>query len=250
MAAYYNEFDKFAADRLRYLINNGLIAPGEVDGRSIVEVNSDDLKGFTQCHFFAGIGGWSYAARLAGWPDDKPLWTGSAPCQPFSNSGKRKGKSDERHLWPEMFRLISQCKPSVVFGEQVSGAIGDGWLCELSTDMETQNYETAAIVFKGSIVGADHERERLYWVFDSGSKGRKGFESTRHTVESQREKEVPITGNNFAYARRTCEQYKQHILQRDGIPFAMERKLIKTYGNAIIPEAAALFMKAYMEARP
>jgi DNA (cytosine-5)-methyltransferase 1 len=64
--AYYNEIDEFAAQWLRNLIGEGLIAPGEVDTRSIEDVHPDDLRGFTQCHFFAGIGVWSYALRRAG----------------------------------------------------------------------------------------------------------------------------------------------------------------------------------------
>ena len=80
MSAYYNEFDPKAAAWLRELIKRGLIADGVVDERSILDVSADDLVGFTQCHFFAGIGGWSYALRLAGWSDDQPVWTGSPPC--------------------------------------------------------------------------------------------------------------------------------------------------------------------------
>ena len=250
MSAYYNEFDPFAAEWLRRLIKKGLIADGEVDDRSIIDVQPEDLRGFTQCHFFAGIGGWSFAARLAGWPDDRPLWTGSAPCQPFSSAGKRKGKSDERHLLPELIRIVSECKPPVVFGEQVSGAIGDGWLCDLSSEMQEINYETAAIVFKGSIVGADHERERLYWVCDTKGEGSQRLPFTRNTVQERHAEGQSEPGNYFAYARNTCEEHQQHILQRDGIPLGMERNLMKGYGNAIIPQAAALFIKSYMEARP
>lgn len=126
MAAYYNEFKPEAAHMLRQLINDGLIAPGDVDERSITEVKSDDIKGYTQCHFFAGIGGWSVALRLAGWDDSRPVWTGSCPCQPFSNAGKRKGKADERHLWPVWFRLIKAEQPVTLFGEQVASAINMG----------------------------------------------------------------------------------------------------------------------------
>ncbi len=74
-AAYYNEIDPFAAQWLRNLIAAGHIAPGEVDERSIEDVTPDDLRGFTQCHFFSGIGVWSHSLRLAGWPDDRPVWT-------------------------------------------------------------------------------------------------------------------------------------------------------------------------------
>jgi DNA (cytosine-5)-methyltransferase 1 len=82
--AYYNEFEPLAAQWLRNLIQQKLIAPGEVDERSIVDVSPRDLVRFTQCHFFAGIGVWSYALRLARWADARPIWTGSCPCQGFS----------------------------------------------------------------------------------------------------------------------------------------------------------------------
>lgn len=82
MTAYYNENDPFAAAWLTELIKAGCIAPGEVDTRSIEDVCPSDLRGFAQCHFFAGIGVWSYALRLSGWPDDRPVWTGSCPCFP------------------------------------------------------------------------------------------------------------------------------------------------------------------------
>ena len=91
MPAYYNEIDPYAAQWLRNLISSGHIAAGDVDERSIVEVRPDDLRGYTQCHFFAGIGVLSHALRLAGWSDDRPVlvWTASLPCQPFSAAGKQ-----------------------------------------------------------------------------------------------------------------------------------------------------------------
>lgn len=119
-ASYYNENDQFAAQWLRNLIDAGHIAPGDVDERSIVDVRADDLRGYTQCHFFAGIGGWSYALRLAGWDDDRPVWTGSCPCQPFSAAGKGKAADDERHLWPAWLPLIAECRPAIVFGGRLS----------------------------------------------------------------------------------------------------------------------------------
>ena len=103
---YYNDNDPQAAAWLRELVSRGLIADGEVDERSILDVQPNDLKGFTQCHFFAGIGGWSYALRLAGVPDNTNLWTGSPPCQPFSNAGRREGKNDDRHLTPHFVGLV------------------------------------------------------------------------------------------------------------------------------------------------
>jgi DNA (cytosine-5)-methyltransferase 1 len=166
MTAYYNEIEPYCADWLRNLIVEGLIAPGVVDERSITEVLPDDLKGFTQCHFFAGIGGWSYALRLAGWPDDRPAWTGSCPCQPFSVAGKAHGLGDERHLWPAFHRLVSECRPPVVLGEQVASKAGRYWLAGVRADLEGVGYAVGAADLCSAGVGAPHIRQRLYWVAD------------------------------------------------------------------------------------
>ena len=163
MTAYYNEIDPKAAAWLRELIKQGHIADGVVDERSIVDVSPDELRGFTQCHFFAGIGVWSYALRSAGWADDRPVWTGSCPCQPFSSAGRRGGVDDERHLWPHWHHLISQCQPSVVFGEQVASKDGLGWLDLVSTDMEATGYAFGAADLCAAGVGAPHIRQRLFF---------------------------------------------------------------------------------------
>lgn len=193
MAAYYNEIDPYAAQWLRNLIAKNLIAPGDVDERSIVDVQPDDLKGYTQCHFFAGIGGWSYAARLAGYPDDRELWTGSCPCQPFSVAGKQQGKEDERHLWPIFFNLISARRPAVVMGEQVAAAVGKNWLDGVHSDLESIGYTCGAAVVPACAVDAPHRRDRLWFVADSSS-GRCGKQN-KGQGQQQRRAEVFGAGN-------------------------------------------------------
>jgi DNA (cytosine-5)-methyltransferase 1 len=164
--AYYNEIDPPAAAVLRELIARDVIAPGDVDTRSIKEVTHDDLRGYTQCHFFAGGGLWSVAARLAGWPDARPLWTGSCPCQPWSAAGKGGGADDPRHLWPDFHRLISAARPAVVMGEQTSGAAGYGWFDGVGASMASENYAGRAVDIPVCAIDGPHQRNRLYWIFN------------------------------------------------------------------------------------
>ena len=198
MSAYYNEIDEYAAQWLRNLIAAGHIAPGDVDTRSITKVHPDDIKNYTQCHFFAGIGVWSHALRRAGWADARPVWTGSCPCQPFSTAGKGAGFDDERHLWPVFGGLIRECRPATVFGEQVASKDADSWIDLVQTDLEAMGYAVGAVPFPAAGVGAPHIRDRLYWMArdlrmgDSGSAGLEGHhrhggdgnESGRYNAQS------------------------------------------------------------------
>lgn len=164
MVAYYNEIDPYAAQWLRNLISAGEIAPGVVDERSIRDVRPVDLDGFAQCHFFAGIGGWSLALRRAGVPDSYPVWTGSCPCQPFSTAGRRGGFDDDRHLWPAFFDLIRQRRPRLVVGEQVASRDGLAWFDAVRSDMEDARYACGAVDLCAAGLGAPHIRQRLWWV--------------------------------------------------------------------------------------
>ena len=162
--AYYNENDPFAAAWIRELIAAGHIAPGDVDDRSIEDVNPDDLDGYSQHHFFAGIGVWSLALRSAGWPDDRAIWTASCPCQPFSAAGKGGGFADERHLWPALHWLIGQCRPQHVIGEQVASKDGLAWLDLVFADMEAAQYAVGAVDTCAAGFGAPHIRQRSFWA--------------------------------------------------------------------------------------
>ena len=164
---YYNEIEPFAIEWLENLIAAGELPAGTVDKRSVVDVQAQDLKGYTACHFFAGIGGWPYALRLAEWPKGVPVWTGSCPCQPLSSAGKQLGERDERHLWPAWFDLIEECRPATIFGEQVASADGREWLAGVRADLEGLGYAFGAADLCAAGASAPHSRQRLFWVADA-----------------------------------------------------------------------------------
>lgn len=171
MSAYYNEFDAAAAHILNVMIEEGVIAPGIVDTRSIKDVQPDDLIGFTQVHLFAEGGFWSIAARSAGWPDHEPIWTASCPCQPFSAAGKGAGTDDPRHLWPDVYRLARARRPVVLVGEQVAGAAGYGWFDGVRADLARENYASRSVDFPACSVDAPHQRNRQYWFAMADNEG-------------------------------------------------------------------------------
>ncbi len=249
MKSYYNEHDPKAAAWLRELIKAGLIPDGDVDERSIAEVKPDELRHYTQCHFFAGIGGWSLALQLAGWSADKPVWTGSCPCQPFSAAGKGLGDKDERHLWPIFFNLIKECRPDAVFGEQVASAIGKGWLDGIQADLESEGYACGATVLGAHSVRSPHIRQRLYWVADSSSKGLQGYrESGEQPIpEGWEGTERYAWTSSSIYCRdgksRRIPTEPAFFPLAHGIPARVVR--LRGYGNAIVPQVAAEFVKAY-----
>ena len=224
---YYNEFDKGAAAWLRELINAKLIPFGYVDERSITEVTASDVQGFTQCHFFAGIGGWSLALQLAGVPASTRLWTGSPPCQPFSTAGKQLGQFDERHLAPVFLNLVSKCRPPVLFGEQVAAAIGKSWMCDLQTHLEGEDYAVGFAVLPACGVGAPHKRDRLFFgaslrMGDSASKRQRTNEAGQHRgawqqlegSESRQHDKYRRTNGSVADANDTRPQGWEGIPER------------------------------------
>jgi DNA (cytosine-5)-methyltransferase 1 len=255
MTSYYNEIDPFAAQWLRNLILAGHLPRGDVDERSITEVSPDDLRPYTQCHFFAGIGGWSLALKLAHWPDDRPVWTGSCPCQPFSAAGENKGQADERHLWPAWKDLIAKRRPPAVFGEQVASAIAHGWLDEVGVDLEDQGYAVAAAIIPACAAGAFHRRDRLWFVADAnGTERRPPTEGRRDDADwseagwSQGPGRSELHGPDDVEWLR-CPDGKARAVKpgirllAHGIPGRVGR--LRAYGNAIVPQVAAAFIEAF-----
>jgi DNA (cytosine-5)-methyltransferase 1 len=255
MTAYYNEIDKYAAQWLRNLISAGHIAPGDVDERSIVDVHPDDLKGYTQCHFFAGIGGWSLALRMSGWPDGKAVWTGSCPCQPFSVSGQRKAHADERHLWPSFYRLIKEWTPSDVFGEQVASPDGREWFAGVRADLEDLGYASGAADLCAAGVGAPHPRQRLYWVANLDQAGWSNIASGPARSECDRVGAYGMgrwaghwnsDGEQTRFKDGSVRRTKSGLgIMVDGFPGRVDT--VGALGNAIVPQVAAEFIGAYLD---
>ena len=242
MAAFYNEIDPYAAEWLRNLIKKGLIADGKVSTQSIVDIQPSDLAGFTQCHFFAGIGGWSHALRLAGWPDDRQIWTGSCPCQPFSIAGKGAGTDDPRHLWPHFHRLITAVRPSVVMGEQVAAAVGKSWLDGVCADLEGIGYSTGAAVIPACAIGALHRRDRIWFVADTQRNEQSWQEPCGWALGRMGGEFKPV-----AWDRNWQDALSEFRTLDNGFP----RRVGATDAarNAIVPQVAAEVIKAFMDVK-
>ncbi len=217
MTAYYNEIDPYAAEWLQNLIHAGSIPDGNVDQRDIRDVRASDLKGFTQAHFFAGIGGWPIALRLSRWPDDQPV---------FSEAGKRSAAVDQRHLWPVWYNLIRECRPTIIFGEQVPEAISLGWLDEITDDLQRENYALGAAVLSACLVEAPQERERLWFM------ARANGEQEKWSTEPRMERDSWASEPDVA-------RVAHGILEQ---PF-----IRRAYGNAIVPQAAADWINTFLE---
>jgi DNA (cytosine-5)-methyltransferase 1 len=276
----YNENDPGAVEWLTELQSRGLIARGDIDGRSIEELRGEDCE--LTSHFFAGIGGWAYALQLAGWDPARPVWSGSCPCQPFSTSGAKRGFSDSKHLWPVWYELIRECRPAVVFGEQTASALGREWLARVRADLEELGYAVGAADLCAAGVNAPQRRQRLYWVAHAGhggDRGRDGLRDSEAEPDIQtRTSETGATGredvsglgtldvladgsSEYAsfwddYDIAECRSLDGTVQYRrvesgtlplvDGVPERVGR--IRGYGNAIVPQLAATFVRSFMEA--
>jgi DNA (cytosine-5)-methyltransferase 1 len=257
VTAFYNEIDPYAAQWLRNLIAAGHIAPGVVDERSIEDIEPAELARYAQCHFFAGIGVWSYALRLAGWPDDRAVWTGSCPCQPFSKAGKGDGFADERHLWPAWHWLIVQCRPDTIFGEQAATASGDRWIDLVGADLEASNYAIGVSEICPAAIGAPHKgRERNYFVADANIKRQHreyALLSAGQPIKNSFEiaggcqgarawaggKWSPGADGKRRWVEPGIEPLAHGVVARVG--------RLRAYGNAIVPQVAEAFIRAYLK---
>lgn len=241
MKAYYNEFDPKAAAWLRELIKAGLIAPGDVDERSITEIKPNDLTGYTQCHFFAGIGGWSYALKLAGWPETRSVWTGSPPCQENSLAasiwGRRDGLRGQRsglaHTWLD---LVESLSPGTVFFENVPGIAP--WLAEIEGRLAGLGYVVSRSKASAGSIGAPHLRRRVWLVADSNGK---------RLEEPRPQRPSKTIGEPWRTTPRNAFRADHPGTRRLVDGFSSRVDLVRAFGNSIVPQVAAEFIKAYLE---
>lgn len=271
---WLNDSDPFVVEWGRNMIVTGLLPEGHYNSRSIEEVGADELSGYGQHHFFAGIGGWPLALQLAGWPEDAPVWTGSCPCQPFSVAGQRKGSADERHLWPDWFRLIQECHPPVIFGEQVASKDGYAWFDIVQADLESVGYACGMVVSPAAGYGAPHIRHRIYFVANRIGKGLEGGNTGTLGNEQQA---IERSGGTGIMADTESEQVGRSRQSREagatngwwmdaewlpctdgktrptqpglfplahGVPSRVGR--LRAYGNAIVVPQAVEFIRAYI----
>lgn len=294
MTAYYNDNEPFVCAWMQNLMDAGLITRGKIDSRPIQEIKPDEIKDYTRCNFFAGIAGWDYALQLAGWPDDRPVWTASLPCQPFSVAGRQKAERDDRHLWPVFYDLVRECRPVTIFGEQVEAAVRLGWIDRVRTDLDRAGYSFGFVVLGAHSVGAPHIRQRIYWVADcqrgteGGAYGRERgvgrWEQPDQREGRQVRSDVADSGigggvgdadrarrrerrgaESIQSQQQTAEHGSawsggQYIRCADGKTRLIEPSIcplahgvpnrvgqLRGAGNAIVPQVAAEFIRAFME---
>jgi len=245
MAAYYNDSDPYCIGWIRNLMKAGLIPDGEVDSRSIRDVQADDVRGFAQCHWFAGIGGGGYACRLAGLPDDAPIWTGGPPCQDNSTAaaihGKREGLRGERsglaHTWLD---LVGACRPHRVLFENVVGVAP--WIAEIVGRLEGLGYRVSRRRGTAAAVGAPHPRRRV-WVSAH-------LDGARLEAPRQAGPSAAVRGAGAAAARDPWDpdQSWGGVLD-DGLSARLagvRSRVVHGFGNAWVPQAAAEILRAMM----
>lgn len=244
---------------------------------------------------FSGIGGFDLAAEWMGWenvfnveldpfcrkvlkhhfPNSKSftdvrkfdpanflgrvqILSGGFPCQPFSTAGKRKGTSDERHLWPEFFRIIKGIRPRYVLAENVRGLTswgGGSVLEQVCLDLESEGYEVFPVVLGAASVNAPHKRERI-WVLASNrygevlEYGNSKRAPERSTNQEKRTKPFnsPRGWEKFPSFGPICRGVNGLPEKLDSIPFSKWRKeSVKAYGNSIVPQVAYELFKVIAE---
>jgi DNA (cytosine-5)-methyltransferase 1 len=255
VSAIYNEIDPLLAEWLRNLMRAELITEGTVDTRDIADVEASDLVSASRVHLFAGIGLWDLSLRWAGWPEDMRVWTASCPCQPFSAAGQKQAELDDRHLWPQARRLIAECGPPAIFGEQVASASGRSWFAAVRDDLEALGYAVGCADLPAACIGASHRRQRLWWVAYADSFRREAIAAA--WLHDSRPRRNNAAGCDFRLpGYRDADAWERAVELGLPVPGVCGRLdddpvavvALRAFGNAIVPELAASFIRAAMEA--
>lgn len=245
----YTDINPVNMDWIRYLVKEQLLPDGDCVRCDMKDFDYDLLDYYPQCHFFAGIGGWPYALAIANVPTDWKVWTGSCPCQPFSNSSiHQKGIDDDRHLWPFFKEAIAYGKPAIIFGEQVASELGRTWLSGVRADLEVLGYGVGATDISAAGIGLPHTRQRIYFVANADGYGLEGLEPKwdRRTRSAQSEK--PKIDSSVVQFRNNFKPDSLPLLQIDGLSRQLAIDVLEGFGNAIIPELGATFVISALEA--
>jgi len=240
--------------------------------QKVLELRFPNVKKYRNIYEFSGI---EYYGKV-------DLISGGFPCQPFSVAGKRKGKADDRYLWPEMLRVLSEIKPTWIVGENVPGIVKME-LDNMLDDLERVDYETQTFVIPAASVDARHRRERIWIIANSTSNRRdhrrtleqgrqnKGIENRKTEEDKQigerrigKFSQIGKTNTNTEKQRLERQVTKRKIctcglptefcrwkpeprLDRvaNGVPHRVDR--LKCLGNAIVPQLAYQIFWAIQE---
>jgi len=179
--------------------------------------------------------------------------SGGFPCQPFSHAGKKRGNADDRYLWDEMFRIISECKPEWVVAENVYGliSIGDGMVLEkVLTDLESEKFEVQTFIIPACSKNAPHRRDRTWIVANSKSNGdrlnkkrqrmsRDEYSGPRWKRMGYKSKKRSQTVAELSWEEEWIDNASRLCGTGDGLSNRLDKnKAIKGLGNAIVPQIA------------
>lgn len=197
--------------------------------QKVLEKNFPHTKRYKDIYEFKGENTKRYRGTI-------DIISGGFPCQPFSFPGRRKGKEDDRYLWPEMFRVIQEIKPNWVVGENVAGIIG----VELDKpifDLEDVGYEVQAFIIPACAVNAPHRRDRVWIVANTNS-----FRQYKNKIQRQHNKKNTKewwAKLNYFFKKPLRYQGTKNAgddRNNDGISSEVDR--VKGLGNAIVPQVA------------
>jgi len=183
------------------------------------------------------------------WRNRIDIITGGFPCQPYSIAGEKKGKEDERYLWPEMFRAFKEIRPRWGVGENVPGIIDDEFsITTIKNDFASIGYHLLPVKIPASLMGANHNRERIWFIAHSNSNG---MERCRDGSDIKKDRQRRQSSQADLFNQKTftkgysAESESELIRADDGVSNWMER--VKALGNAVVPQIVYQIFKTIQQ---